>query len=158
MGILAAGSIATGLYVLLNIGAAIFAYVSGILGDKISKRFLLGAGYAIFALYCIGFVVLPNTILSFVILFLLAGVETGLIDVIERAYAADLLKKNIRGTGFGLLNTVNGFGDFISSIIAGVLWTTLSYGWSFMYGALLAIIAVGILLVQNRKYNTVQAS
>jgi MFS family permease len=158
IGILAAGSIATGLYVLLNIGAAIFAYVSGILGDKISKRFLLGAGYAIFALYCVGFVVLPNTILSFVILFLLAGVETGLIDVMERAYAADLLIKNIRGTGFGLLNTVNGIGDFASSIIAGALWTALSFGWSFIYGAIFAIIAIGILLVQNRKQRSAQVS
>ena len=149
-GILAAGSIATGLYVFLNVGAAVFAYVFGNLGDRMSKRFLLGLGYTIFAVYCIGFVMLPSTVPSFVILFLLAGVETGLIDVMERAYAADLLTKNIRGTGFGLLNTINGFGDFASSIIAGALWTALSYSWSFMYGAILAIIAVGILLIQSR--------
>jgi len=158
MGTLAAGSIATGLYVLLNVGAAIFAFVFGNLGDKMSKRFLLGLGYAIFAVYCTGFVMLPSTIASFVILFMLAGVETGLIDVMERAYAADLLIKNIRGTGFGLLNTVNGIGDFASSIIAGALWTALSFGWSFIYGAIFAIIAIGILLVQNRKQRSAQVS
>ena len=158
MGTLAAGSIATGLYVLLNVGAAIFAYVSGTLGDKMSKRFLVGLGYAIFAAYCIGFVILPPTIASFAVLFLLAGVETGLIDVMERAYAADLLKKDIRGTGFGLLNTVDGAGDFISSVIAGALWTAFSYGWSFMYGAILAIIAIGILLIQNRTHKSAQVS
>jgi MFS family permease len=147
MGILAAGSIATGLYSLLNVGAAIFAYVFGTLGDKMSKRFLVGLGYAIFAIYCVGFAILPSTIASFVILFLLAGVETGLIDVMERAYTADLLTKEVRGTGFGLLNTVDGIGDFASSIIAGVLWTTFSYGWSFMYGAIIAIIAIGILII-----------
>jgi len=158
MGTLAAGSIATGLYVLLNVGAAIFAYVSGTLGDKMSKRFLVGLGYAIFAIYCIGFVILPPTIASFAVLFLLAGVETGLIDVMERAYAADILKKDIRGTGFGLLNTVDGVGDFISSVIAGALWTAFSYGWSFMYGAILAIIAIGILLIQNRTHKSAQVS
>ena len=158
MGILAAGSVATGLYVLLNVGAAIFAYVFGNLGDKMSKKFLLGLGYAIFAIYCIGFVILQPTIANFAILFILAGVETGLIDVMERAYAADLLTKNIKGTGFGLLNTVNGIGDFASSIIAGVLWTAFSYGWSFIYGAILAIVAVGILIIQNKTYRKAQAS
>ena len=111
-----------------------------------------------FNISCVGFVILPSTIASFVILFLLAGVETGLIDVMERAYAADLLTKEIRGTGFGLLNTVNGVGDFLSSIIAGALWTALSFGWSFMYGAILAIIAVGILLIQNKTRRAVQAT
>lgn len=158
MGTLAAGSIATGLYVLLNVGAAIFAYVSGTLGDKMSKRFLVELGYAIFAAYCIGFVILPPTIASFAVLFLLAGVETGLIDVMERAYAADILKKDIRGTGFGLLNTVDGVGDFISSVIAGALWTAFSYEWSFMYGAILAIIAIGILLIQNGTHKSTQVS
>jgi MFS family permease len=159
MGVLAAGSIAAGLYALLNVGAAIFAFVFGALGDKMSKRFLVGLGYAIFALYCIGFVALPATIASFVVLFLLAGVETGLIDVMERAYAADLLAKDVRGTGFGLLTTVDGIGDLASSAIAGVLWTAFSYSWSFIYGAILALIAVGILMIQsNNKYKSEQSA
>lgn len=158
MGILKAGSIAAGLYMFLNIGAAIFAYVFGVLGDKTSKKALIGLGYAIFAAYCIGFVVLPSTIVSFAILFMLAGVETGLIDVMQRAYSADLLKKDIRGTGFGLLNTVNSVGALISSVAAGALWTVFSYAWSFMYGAILAIISVVILLIQhhNEKRNHAQ--
>jgi predicted MFS family arabinose efflux permease len=53
---------------------------------------------------------------------------------------------------------VNGVGDFASSIIAGALWTALSYGWSFMYGAILAIIAIGILLIQNRTHRAIQVS
>lgn len=149
MGTLTAGSIATGLYALLNIGAAVFAYVSGVLGDRFSKKFLLCIGYAIFALYCIGFIIFPSTIAGFAILFLLAGVETGLIDVIQRAYAADILKKSMSGTGFGILNTINGVGDFVSSVIAGILWTAFSYTWAFMYGAVLAIIAIAILIMQR---------
>jgi hypothetical protein len=33
------------------------------------------------------------------------------------------LPATVRGTGFGLLDTVNGVGDFVSSIVVGVLWT-----------------------------------
>ncbi|MEM3374461.1 MAG: MFS transporter [Candidatus Woesearchaeota archaeon] len=150
LGIIVAGSISTGLYVFLNFGAAIFAYVFGNLGDILDKKLLLGLGYLIFAIYCLGFVFLPSTLISFLILFLLAGVETGLIDVMERAYAADLLTKNIRGTGFGLLNTINGIGDFVSSIIAGFLWTLLSYKGSFIYGAIFSILAT-IILFLNKK-------
>jgi len=151
MGALAAGSIAAGLYALLNIGAAVFAYISGVLGDRFSKKFLLGMGYAIFAFYCIGFIIFPSTIVAFAILFLLAGVETGLIDVMERAYAADLLNQRIRGTGFGILNTVNGVGDFVSSAVAGILWTAFSYAWAFMYGAVLSIIAIAILIMHKKQ-------
>jgi len=151
MGTLAAGSIAAGLYVLLNFGAAIFAYIFGALGDKKSKKHMLALGYVIFAAYCIGFIVLAPTIINFALLFILAGVETGLIDVMERAYMADLVKSGIRGTAYGILNTVNGAGDFVSSITAGILWTAFGFSIAFGYGAVLAFAAVIMLfMIRNR--------
>lgn len=146
MGAIAAGSIATGLYVLLNLGGAIFSYVSGILGSKFNKRYLLALGYFIFALYCIGFIVLEPTITNFALLFILAGIEMGLIDVMEGAYTADILKSSIRGTGYGILHTINGIGDFLSSTIAGLLWTLFSFNFAFAYGATLSTVAAIILV------------
>ena len=145
-----AASIATGMYVLLNVGAAIFAYVFGALGDKVNKKYLVSLGYLIFAVYCAGFVFLSPNILNFSLLFVLAGVETGLIDVMERAYTADLVESKIRGTAYGLLNTVNGAGDFVSSVVAGLIWTAISFKFAFGYGAVLSLIAA-VVLVTNRK-------
>ena len=153
LGLIVASSISAFLYVLLNVGAAVFAYVFGALGDRFSKRGLLALGYIIFSAYCIGFILLQPSIWNYVFLFILAGVETGAIDTGERAYAAELLGENNRGTGFGVMSTVNGIGDFASSVTAGILWTTISPDISFAYGAILAFVATMVLIVRrsNRK-------
>jgi MFS family permease len=145
LGLIVASSISALLYVLLNVGSAIFAYAFGALADKFSKRKLLALGYLIFTIYCAGFILLQPTIWTYAILFLLAGVETGAIDAVERAYAAELLGEH-KGTGFGVLSTVNGIGDFTSSVTAGTLWTIASPSASFAYGAILAFAAAIMLM------------
>lgn len=44
-----------------------------------------------------------------------------------------------RGTGFGVLATVNGTGDFASSIIVGTLWTTVALAAGLLYGAVFSV-------------------
>jgi len=39
--------------------------------------------------------------------------------------------------GFGVLATVNGVGDFVSSFVVGLLWTRLSPAAGFAYAAIL---------------------
>jgi MFS family permease len=149
LGVVVASSISAFFYVLLNVGAAVFAYIFGALGDKFSKKNLLALGYLIFSIYCIGFIFSPPNMCIFVFLFLLAGVETGAIDATERSYAAELLKENRKGTGFGILSTINGIGDFTSSITAGILWTLISANASFTFGAILALMATAILIIHK---------
>jgi len=149
LGVIIASSLSALLYVLLNIGAAIFAYVFGALGDRFSKRNLLALGYLIFSVYCVGFVLLQPTVWNYAFLFILAGVETGAIDAGERSYAAELLGENNRGTGFGVMSTINGIGDFISSVTAGILWAAISPNASFAYGATLATAAAIILAMRK---------
>ena len=148
-GVMVASSVSAFLYVLLNVGAAVFAYIFGALGDRFSKRNLLALGYIIFSIYCIGFILAPPNIWIYGLLFLLAGVETGAIDATERSYAAELLQENRRGTGFGLLSTINGIGDFTSSVTAGILWTSISASAAFAFGAALAAAATAILMIRK---------
>jgi hypothetical protein len=65
---------------------------------------------------------------------------------LEKAYAADLLPPDVRGTGYGVLNTVDGIADFVSSFIVGSLWMVFSSKIAFLYGAGLSFIA-GFLLI-----------
>jgi MFS family permease len=149
LGIIEASRLGTLLYIFLNVGSAIFAYVFGALGDRFNKRILLALGYLIFSVYCIGFIVLSPGVLTYAVLFLLAGVETGAIDSTARAYASELLGESERGTGFGVMSTVDGVGDFMSSAVAGILWTLSSSTLSFAYGAVFGLAATGILFVLN---------
>lgn len=149
LGVITASGISALLYVLLNVGSAAFAYIFGALADRFSKRNLLALGYLIFSIYCVGFILLQPAVWTYAVLFILAGVETGAIDAVERSYAAELLSENKRGTGFGVMSTINGIGDFTSSVGAGILWTVFSSNVSFAYGTALASVATTILIIRK---------
>lgn len=135
-GAVAAGRIAVALYILHNVIYAAASYPAGALGDRISKRGLLATGYALFAAMCVGFVVLPGTIVTLVVLFALAGIYIAIVDAMERSLAAGLLPTERRGVGYGALGMVNSIGDLVSSIAVGWLWTTVSVDAGFVYAAL----------------------
>ena len=60
-------------------------------------------------------------------------------EALEGAIAADLLPKEARGTGYGVLATVNGLGDFLSSLVVGALWAGVSPTAGFSYAAALSL-------------------
>lgn len=146
-GTVTAGRMGVALYILHNVVYAAVSYPVGVLGDRGSKKKLLTLGYFLFGLMC--FVFMRNTaslpILAFV--FVLAGVYIGIVDSMERALAADLLPIRQRGTGYGLLATVNSFGDLLSSIVVGFLWSRVSYTAGLGYAAVLTLIGTVLLLL-----------
>ena len=58
---------------------------------------------------------------------------------------SDWSHEHQHGMAFGTLATVNGLGDFLSSVIVGLLWTTFGIGIAFGYSAVLFL--CGALLV-----------
>jgi hypothetical protein len=65
-------------------------------------------------------------------------------DTLERAIAADLLPEDLRSTGYGVLATANGLGDFASSVVVGLLWTAVGPAAGFTYAAGLSVIGAAI--------------
>ena len=53
--------------------------------------------------------------------------------------AAELVDKERHGMRFGVLATVNGVGDFLSSLVVGILWTTLGTPVAFAYSTVLFV-------------------
>jgi hypothetical protein len=49
----------------------------------------------------------------------------------------------LRSTGFGVLASVNGVGDLISSAIVGLLWTAIS---PFSYAFVITIVGAAVML------------
>jgi MFS family permease len=107
------------------------------LGDRMNKKPLLAVGYALFAVMCVGFLIVGTSLPGLVALFALAGIYIAIVDSMQRALAADLLPLEHRGTGYGALATVNSVGDLVSSIVVGVLWTQVSAAAGFGYAAVL---------------------
>jgi len=152
VGSLQASAIAVGLYTLLNVAYAASSFPIGALSDKIGPRRILAAGYFISAITCLGTAFLTADFLVLVPLFLLAGFFTAITDTMEGTAAADLLPTETRGTGFGILQTVNGIGDFASSAVVGLLWALLSPLIAFTYAAALSA-AGGIILLYLTRGN-----
>ncbi|MDG6980630.1 MAG: MFS transporter [Nitrososphaerota archaeon] len=140
-----AADVAVLLLLVLNVVYAASSYPAGFLADRVSKRFLLAGGYGLFGLACLVSVFEIPSIPILLTVFILAGLSTGVVDAVEGAYTADFLDSSQRGVGYGVLQTVNGVGDFVSSALIGVLITLVSpaagfglfAGLSFAAGALL---------------------
>ncbi len=140
LGAAAAGQTAILLYVIHNILYAGMAFPIGALADRMGKRGLLAAGYALAAVMGFGWIVAVPSVWYLAILFALGGTFIAAEDALEGALAADLLSEEVRGTGYGVLATVNGLGDFVSSIVVGLLWTTFTPAVGFAYGAFLSVL------------------
>jgi MFS family permease len=128
-----ASTIAVGLYTFFNLVNAAATYPAGALADRISKRTILASGYLFAVVAFAGFIFEPPTIPVLALLFGLAGIHDAIQQAVEKSFAAELLPAQIRGSGFGVLATVNGIGDLISSVVVGVLWTSVSANAGFIY-------------------------
>ena len=153
LGISRASEVAVSLYLVLNVVYALGSFPAGHLADRMPKRILLALGYFVFALACVASIFETTEYFDSLTIFVLAGLQTAIVDTVERAYASDLITEpTLRGTGFGVLQTVNGVGDFVSSTMIGVLWALLSPALGFAAVASLAIIASVLLLMTTKKY------
>ena len=146
MGATAAGQTALLLYVVHNILYAGMSFPIGALADRVSKRGLLAAGYALASIMAIGWIIAVPSVWYLGLLFGLGGVFIAAEDALEGAMAADLLPEDLRGTGYGVMATINGLGDLVSSIMVGFLWTSLAPGFGFAYSAILSMAGAIVIL------------
>jgi MFS family permease len=144
-----AGAIAIQLYALHNFLYAVGAYPAGVLADRFGKRRFLIAAYFLAALMNVLLIALAPSTLTLGLVFAVAGVAYAFQQSLERAIAADIAPIEVRSTSFGVLASVNGIGDLISSAIVGALWTAFSPTVAFSYafiltaaGAMITIIAL----------------
>ena len=139
-----AAGIAVALYLLHNVFYAGFSYLGGWLADRVPKNRLLSAGYGLAAVMAAGIMTLPAGVWTMALIFVLGGIQVAVEETLEDSFCAELVDEVQHGMAFGVLATVNGVGDFISSIVVGALWsifgTTVAFGYSavlFIVGALL---------------------
>ena len=132
-----AATVAAGFYVLHNVFYAGFAFIAGWFADRVHKGSLLAAGYALAALMALGIVFLPLTVWTLACIFILAGVYVGIEETLEDSLCAELVGEEHHGMAFGTLATVNGAGDFLSSVVVGLLWSAFGTQVAFAYCATL---------------------
>lgn len=141
-----AGSIAILLYSLHNVLYAAGAYPVGALADRFGKRWLLIGAYLLAALYNLLLVVEVPSVALLALVFAMAGTVYASQQSLERALTADLVPEEVRSTGFGVLATVNGIGDFVSSLVVGLLWSLISPQAGFAYSLILSLVGAIVMM------------
>ena len=160
LGAAKAASVAVALYVLHNVFYATFAFVAGWLADRFKKNQVLAAGYFLAALMAVAIICLPFTIWTLTFIFISGGIYVAIEETLEDSFCAELVEEAHHGMAFGVLATVNGVGDLLSSVAVGALWTAFGTAVAFGYSAVLFI--AGAMLVfrlgpQADKANAAQA-
>lgn len=127
--------------VLFNVTYAAFSVPAGILSDKLGRRRVITLGWAFYAVVYLGFAV-ASSLWQVWILFACYGIYYGVAEGTARAFVADLVPEDKRGTAYGLYHGVVGLTLLPASLIAGWLWDTISTAAPFYLGAGLAFVAM----------------
>ncbi len=109
------------LYAGHNLVSGLAAFPAGRLGDAYSKTKILIVGYALGVatnvLFAFGHDQLPIVIAAIA----LSGVYIAIQETLEKAVVAQLLDRDQRSLGLGILASANAAGDFLSSLFVGVM-------------------------------------
>ena len=136
--------------VLFNITYAGISWPAGRLSDKIGRRKVIVIGWAIYALVYLGFAV-SGSLWQIWLLLAAYGIYYGIVEGVARAFVADLVPVEKRGTAYGFYHGVVGLALLPASLIAGWLWDAVSAAAPFYFGAGLAFVAMLGLLALVRE-------
>ena len=126
---------------------------AGALSDRLGRRGLIVAGWAIYAVIYLGFAVASSAWHVWA-LYLGYGLYYGAFQGAASALVADLVPPELRGTAYGLFNGAIGVVALPASLLAGLLWDWYGPPAPFLAGGVLALMAaVGMLAVvpQSRR-------
>jgi MFS family permease len=142
-----------------------FSTPLGALSDRIGRKIVINAGWAIYAFVYIAFallVFLPAgmQLIATFILFAIYALFYAFSEGAEKAFVADLVKDEHRGTAFGMFNFAVGLGALPASIVFGVLYSYFDklypgYGGTvaFGFGGFIAVISMILLAVLVKEPN-----
>jgi len=122
LGVLRAARRAMLFYVGYNVVYTVSCWVSGQAADRFPRLRVLAVGYALACVPAVALLLPGAALAKFALVFAASGAYMGVWETVENAAAAEVLPADRRGAGFGLLATVNGIGDMISSVLVGALW------------------------------------
>lgn len=128
------------LYCGYNLIYALSSPYLGKLSDRFSKWNFLIFGLVIFSLVYAGFAYATQA-WHLVILFAIYGIYMGSTDGIAKGLLIQLVPKDLKATGLGLLGTITGVTTIIASTVAGLLWDHWGNALPFIYGSVGALVA-----------------
>jgi MFS family permease len=139
-----------GMMLTFNLVYTLVSTPAGSLSDRIGRRRLIVGGWVFYGLVYLSFALVTQGWQAWV-LMALYGIYYGMTEGVAKAFVADLVPSQHRGTAYGIFNAAIGLTAFPASLIAGVLWEGVGL-WKglgpsapFFFGALMALLATVLL-------------
>ena len=136
--------------VAMNVVYAALAYPMGRLADSVRHSSLLMLGLAA--------LIAGDLLLAFGSGWMfvwpgiaLWGVHFALTQGLLATMVAETAPADLRGTAFGFFNLVSGIAMLLASVLAGLLWDRIGAEATFVAGALLAGLALGLVLLREQR-------
>ncbi|MEA2903188.1 MAG: hypothetical protein QOI12_575 [Alphaproteobacteria bacterium] len=130
--------------VVMNVVYALSAWPAGALSDRIGRFGLLAAGFGLLIAADLALAFAGNVALV-VLGVALWGLHMGLTQGILATLVADTAPADLRGTAFGLFNLITGLATLAASVAAGALWDMAGAQTTFLAGAIVTALALGML-------------
>ncbi|MEJ7598840.1 MAG: MFS transporter [Kofleriaceae bacterium] len=112
------------LYAGHNFVSALAAYPAGKLGDARSKSKVLVGGYALGVVTNLTLALSGASVPLLVIAIAMSGVYIAIEETLEKAVVAEMLPRERRSLGLGILASANALGDLGSSVFVGAMLAT----------------------------------
>jgi MFS family permease len=130
-------------WMVLHIVKIVASLYAGPLADRVGRRRVIGAGWAVAAVIYLGFAFAESTV-AFAALFVVYGVYHGLTEGSEKAIAGELAR-GAAGASLGWYNLVSGLVALPAGLLFGTLWAEAGAPTAFGFGALCALLALPLL-------------
>jgi MFS family permease len=135
---------------------AVFSTPLGTLSDRIGRKLVINIGWGIYALVYLAFAFLDRLpggwqIVFTFILFAVYALYYAFSEGAEKAFVADVVKSDMRGSAFGMYNFAVGLGALPASIIFGLLYNAFGATVAFASGAAIAFVSMILLAVRVRE-------
>lgn len=151
------------IWAFFHIIKAVFSTPLGSLSDRIGRKIVISIGWGIYAFVYLSFALLiflspEMQIVATFVLFAVYAMFYAFSEGAEKAFVADLVSDDKRGTAFGLFNFSIGLGALPASIIFGSLYSYFEkiipgYGGTvaFGFGGGIAIISMLLLTIKIKE-------
>lgn len=136
-------------YVVYNLTYAALSLPAGIVSDRVPRRIVYASGLVVFGIAYLGLGLIHHAALVWVLLPVY-GAYTALTDGVGKAWIADLLPRELLGTGLGLFQALTGACALVASIWAGLAWGHAGRLPLELSGAVVLALAIAFLIGGRR--------
>lgn len=132
------------LWMTLHFSKVVSSLIGGDLSDKLGRKTMIIAGWVIYAFVYVGFAFVSSAWQCW-LLFIVYGLYFGLTEGVEKAFVADMVPEEKRGTAYGLYNLAFGITVFPASLVFGLIWNQYGAHAAFLASSCISVTAIVLL-------------